>query len=47
LGASLFDLNTPEGQNELLQGHLPVEKIRLAAKVRIPPTVLGDGVREI
>jgi hypothetical protein len=44
---NLFTPETPEGQNEILQGHIPVEKIRLSSKGYVRKGVLGDGLREI
>jgi hypothetical protein len=46
-GPEIFDPASPEGRNELLQGHIPAEKIRLNSNGFVESTSFGDGVREI
>ena len=45
--ASILDAKTPEGQNELFQGYIPAEKIRIAKSGLVPSGNFGDGVGEI
>jgi hypothetical protein len=47
IGFERFDPNTPAGRNELNQGYVPVEKIRLGKSGFIHWNGVGDGLREI
>ncbi|MES2962988.1 MAG: hypothetical protein V4760_03795 [Bdellovibrionota bacterium] len=42
-----FDTSKEAGRNEIDQGHIPVEKIRLTRKGFVKGTTFGDGVGEI
>ncbi len=42
-----FDATTTAGKDELRQGYIPVEKIRLGGKGFIPWSGVGDGIGEI
>ena len=44
---TIFDATTPLGHNELWQGHLPAEKIRLGKGGISQAKDLGDGLHEI
>lgn len=45
--ADIFDAATEAGQNEILQGHIPAEKIRLRQSGFVKPGKFGDGIKEI
>ncbi|MEK7355012.1 MAG: hypothetical protein AAB250_01085 [Bdellovibrionota bacterium] len=47
IDAKRFDPSTPEGANEIDQGNVPAEKIRLGKKGVNAYTTFGDGAREI
>lgn len=43
----IFDPNSSEGKSEILQGHIPAEKIRLNSQGFVNNPSFGNGVREI
>ena len=47
LSPDIFNPTTPAGFNELNQGHIPVEKIRLGKKGLVDNLPFGDGAKEI
>ena len=47
ISPEIFDPNTELGKNELWQGHIPAEKIRLSISGLSQSAELGDGVKEI
>ncbi|MES2963218.1 MAG: hypothetical protein V4760_04950, partial [Bdellovibrionota bacterium] len=47
ISSKRFDPATPEGQSEIRQGFIPVEKIRLGRNGFAAPTGFGDGLDEI
>lgn len=47
ISAERFDPATPAGQNELNQGFIPAEKIRLSKTGLVTSPAFGDGAREI
>ena len=47
ISADIFDPQTVMGKNEIWQGHIPAEKIRLMRKGLFQDPELGDGVHEI
>jgi len=47
ISAQRFDPQSPAGQDEINQGFIPVEKIRLSRNGFVNNGVFGDGVREV
>ena len=47
INPQIFDPQTPMGENEIHQGHAPIEKIRLTKGGLTQDPLLGDGLHEV